>query len=253
MRNPRSIPGSRLQGLWRRKTTRQDFSALASFSCATLVLLASRVLLGCSPLGSACAAPSCGKGYECLANRCMPAEAEPVPRDAERFVLLPIMLALAGRADATPAPTVTLGSERARRSVLYLRFDDSWKSRSEISAAFLLLTPSAGVEPNPEDVPLEVWTVSTAWSPEAVARGALPGLKRPRAYGLARPSPRALVRVDVTDVARSLARTPDDDGVAVAARSAHGPGVTLLTGTAFGGAPRLEVYLEQPRPLRTAW
>jgi hypothetical protein len=145
---------------------------------------------------------------------------------------------------------MTLGNELDRGSFVYARFGADYKGRSEIAAAFLLLTLSSGVEPT-DDVPLEVWTLGRAWSPESVSRGQRPPLSQPMARGLARSSPSSIVRVDVTTVVRALARAPSDDGVAILAASAHGPGVTLMTAAA--GAPQLEVYLARTRSAEGAW
>jgi hypothetical protein len=214
-------------------------------SCA-LCLAAS----ACSPRNAACAGPTCGTGYECLANRCEVAGGVPVPRDCDRVVLAPTELAVIAGGQAPSGPAVTLGSALDRDAFVYARFGAGYKGRSEITAAFLLLTLSSGVEPT-DDVGLEVWTIGRAWSPESVSRGVRPPLARPMARGIARSSPASVVRVDVTSVVRTLASSPSDDGVAILADGAHGPGVTLMTAAA--GAPQLEVYLTRTRASEGAW
>jgi hypothetical protein len=208
---------------------------------------------GCARGGAACAGPTCGTGYECLANRCAIAGGVPVPRDSERFVLSPIDLAIATPTPAreSSATAVTLGSARGGDAIVYARFGSTYKGRTEIAAAFLLLTVSEGTEPLADDVPLEVWTLATSWSSESVSRGTRPRLSRPMARGIARTSPPSLVRVDVTPLVRELARTPADDGIGIDATGSHGAGVTFSTARA--GAPRLEVYLTPPRRTAGAW
>jgi len=149
------------------------------------------------------------------------------------------------------SPTVTLGGDHDRDALVYARFDSSYKGRADIAAAFLLLTVSEGTEPAPDDVPLEVWTLASHWSVDAVSRGARPAFSRPMARGIARTAPAVPVRVDVTPIVRQLARTADDDGIAIAAKGSHGPGVTLVTAAA--GAPRLEVYLHTQGSTAAAW
>jgi hypothetical protein len=217
------------------------------FSSSVLCLSA----LSCSSRAVPCAGPTCGAGYECLANRCEVAGGIPVPRDCDRVVLAPVALAVAVDGRTPSGPAVTLGNALDRDAFVYARFGGGYKGRrSEIAAAFLLLTPSSGVEPT-EDVPLEVWTLGRAWSPESVSRGLRPPLAQPMARGLARSSPSSIVRVDVTNVVRALARAPSDDGMAIVADGAHGPGVTLMTAAA--GSPELEVYLGRTRSSEGTW
>jgi hypothetical protein len=203
---------------------------------------------GCSPGGAACAGPTCGAGYECLANRCAVAGGVPVPRDSERVVLSPIELVTSARSSA---PEVTLASSARRDSFVLARFGSGYKDGSEIAAAFLLLTVTPGTAPVAEDVPLDVWMLDQSWSADSVARGSRPGFSRPVAHGIARTSPTLPVRVDVTHLVRELARNPGDDGLGVVASGASGATVTLVTAAA--GAPRLEVYLARPRRAQAAW
>jgi len=194
----------------------------------------------CSAGGAPCAGPTCGTGYECLANRCALAGGVPVPRDSERLVLSPIELAVATADHEPSTPEVTLGSAHGGDSFVYARFGSSYKGRAGVAAAFLLLTVSPGTEPT-DDVPLEVWTLAADWSANSIARGARPGFSRPMARGIARTSPALPVRVDVTSIVQQFAQSPGDQGIAVVAGGSHGRGVTLVTAAA--GAPRLEVYL----------
>jgi hypothetical protein len=174
----------------------------------------------------------------------------PVARDSERLVLSPVELAVATDGGESSAPAVTLGSARDENASFYVRFGSSYKGR-EVAAAFLLLTVSPGTEPEPEDVPLEVWALGKSWSQASLSRGVVPGRARPMVRGIARSSPPSPVRVDVTRIIRELSRTPADDGVAIVASASHGAGVTLVTSAA--GAPRLEVYLARPRRPAGAW
>ena len=211
-------------------------------SLAVFIALSAGLLaFGCSPASSPCYGTTCGAGYECLANRCTVAGGTPVPRDSERVVLAPVELASIAEGRVSSAPTATLGSDRDSSALVYARFGSSYKGRSEIAAAFLLLTIAKGTEPLPDDVPLEVWTLAASWSNDSVARGARPGLSRPMARGIARTTPPSTVRVDVTTIVRELARASTDSGIGIAAGGSHGQGVTLVTRAE--GAPRLEVYL----------
>jgi hypothetical protein len=165
-------------------------------------------------------------------------------------VLLPTELSAVSEGRPRTAPSVTLGSDRDGDAVLYARFGSSYKGKSDIAAAFLLLTIAAGTEPAP-DVPIEVWKLAASWSPETLSRGLRPGLSRPMARGIARTTPPMPVRVDVTSIVRELARASADDGVGIAAKGSRGPGVTVVTAAA--GAPRLEVYLDAWGPTASTW
>jgi hypothetical protein len=207
--------------------------------------------MACSQRGTACAGPTCGAGYECLANRCAVAGDTPVPRDCERVVVSPVELAALVQGRVGTGSAVTLGRGGDGADLVFARFGAAYKGRAEIAAAFLLLTPIDGVEPSPTDVPLEVWTVASRWSADSLARGVRPAQARPMSRGFARSSPPTVVRLDVTDIVRGLAQSRGDDGIAIVARSTDGPGVTLATTAA--GAPRLEVYLARGRPAAAAW
>jgi hypothetical protein len=149
-----------------------------------------------------------------------------------------------------PAATSVVFGGHTGRNALYLAFDPTWKASGDVEAAFLLLDPSPGTAPDRGDVQLEVWTVGEPWTAERVAAGTRPSLEPPRASGILRPYPPGVVRIDVTDVARALARKERDDGIAVVAAGTGGEGVAVSAGTA-GGAPRLELYLG--RPSSHAW
>lgn len=226
---------------WRSRS--KSFNVPMRVSGISFVVALTILAAGCSPGGAACAGPTCGTGYECLANRCAAAGGTPVPRDTERVVLSPVAIALVtGRGAAAPeSTTVTLGSDAAPESALYLRFGSTYKTGGEVAAAFLLLTPAAGTETTRDDTRLQVKTLVAPWSADSLARGIRPAASRPVAEGIARAEPPSLVRIDVTSLVRSFARTPYDSGMAVAAARAHGPGVTLVT--VAEGAPQLEVYL----------
>ncbi len=209
---------------------------------STSLLFVALTALGCSPLGNPCLGETCGKGHECLADRCVTAGFEPVPAQVRRIVLEPIIETVGGDGGERAA-TVLLGGRRS--SVLYLEFDSNWKPRGHVAAAFLLLEPSPDTMPASDDVALSVWTLGAPWSPERIAAGVRPPLLAPEARGFARAGPAMLARVDVTEIVRSLARRESDSGIAVTAR-AGGDEVALLTGLGGGAPPRLDVYLSDP-------
>lgn len=204
-------------------------------------VLAAALALSCTYNGTPCTAPSCRSGYECLANTCTPAGAEPVPRDTLRVVLEPSSVAGADAAEANGG-TVDLGRDLA---ALFLRFDTSWKRDGAVVRAFLLLQPAGeAVQAGGDDLKLDVWTIQAPWTPSRIAIGARPGLAPPRARGLLRTSPPTTARIDVTDIVRALAKTPEDNGFAVLAGESQRAAVR--TGST-GGAPRLELYVRASR------
>src|SRR6185503_13124100 len=75
------------------------------FSPASLACL---LALGCTRQGAPCAAPTCGAGYECLANRCVVVGSDPVPGTTERVVLEPAAFASTEATEGTAVATVTL-------------------------------------------------------------------------------------------------------------------------------------------------
>lgn len=194
------------------------------------------LVLSCSRNGAPCAAPSCGPGYECLANTCSALGAEPVPKDTTRIVLEP--KAVAGTSGTeTTAGNVDLGGEYA---ALYLRFDDGWKRDGALVRAFLLLEPSGEPDPGAEDREVTVWAVQGSWTPPRIAMGARPNLGAPHARGLLRTTPPSVARIDVTKLMLALAEKSEDHGLAVLGEP--GRAAPVRTGSA-GGAPRLEIYV----------
>jgi hypothetical protein len=212
----------------------------------------SAALAGCAAHARPCVSTACGTGSECVGNRCVPAGSEPVPRGTARVVLLPVAVAASEDLRGPGSTAVALGGARSRNAALYLRFTNGWKAEGEVEAAYLLLTPATGVAESPAPVPLEVWTAAGAWSADAVTRGVVPPHARPRAPGLAPPGG-GTVRIDVLSLIHALRAAPYDDGLIVVAEPSEGPGVTILTGTAGTGAPRLELYVRGAGPRRAAW
>lgn len=206
---------------------------------ALIVLSGLELLLGCAPRLVPCRAPTaCGAGQECLANRCLPLGAEPVPPGSGRAVVEPSAVAVVG-ANVSPVlpPTVTFGGEPAGEQLL-LRFPRTW-GRLEIEAAFLLLEPARSTEPS-GDVPLQVSLAATQWASGALRNG--PAERAPSSFGLARTRPPSTLRIDVTELLLALRdERADSQGLLVRAADHGARAATYLTGVT-GGAPRLEVY-----------
>lgn len=210
-------------------------SACGRSKCAAIGAV---LVLSCTRSGTPCAAPSCGAGYECLANTCTPLGAEPVPKETTRIVLEPAAIAGSSRAETT-AGFVDLGGKYA---ALYLRFDDRWKRDGTVVRAFLLLEPTSEPEQSAEDREVHVWTVQGPWTPSRIAIGARPNLGSPHARGLLRTSPPSVARIDVTKLVLALEKN-EDHGLAVIGEP---PRTAPVRTGSSGGAPRLELYL-RPR------
>ena len=207
----------------------------------------------CASLPAPCAGASvCGRGEECLANRCVQAGVLPAPDTSERRVLEPasIVVLAPGRSASDLPAAVTFGSRAEGPSLLLLRFVPRWPAHSRIASAFLLLDPWPGTQPNLEDVPVEVWRIEAPWQAHQVTWLDRPRLGYPRSGGLARTAPPSVLRVDVTRLVRELtAPGRHDHGMAVASRADSPGGASFATGASGGYAPRLEVYLDPaPRP-----
>ncbi|MFZ5889751.1 MAG: DNRLRE domain-containing protein [Myxococcota bacterium] len=169
-----------------------------------------------------------------------------MPSNTRRLLLRPSALALASNAEQRDglAPSVTLGRASTAKTALYVRFDSSWRERGRVVSGFLLLEPLAGAASS-EDVALEVWRVSRAFTGENLSWSAQPGFEPPFARGVGRAAPAAPVRIDVTEILHFLAAHPaEDHGLAVRAAGNAETGITLSTGADGGLPPRLDVYLE---------
>ena len=200
------------------------------------------LLLGCSAAPVPCRSPEqCGSGAECLAHRCVPVGAEPVPPGSVRLVIEPVAAAVVHphRAETGLPPTVTFGGPNSQSEQLALRFPSTW-SALQVDAAFLLLHPALNADPTGRDVEVTVALAGAPWSSGTLRRS--PPGRPPASLGRARTRPPALLRLDVTAQLRAFQEhIAPDYGFVIRAESESARGATYLTG-ADGGAPQLEVY-----------
>lgn len=134
-------------------------------------------------------------------------------------------------------PTVTFGGPSSMNQQLLLAFPNAW-ANLEVDAAFLLLQPAPFAEPSGSDVPVSVSLVGAPWSAGVI--GEAPARRSPESQGIARTSPPAPLRIDVTAQVRALRAQPRH-GLLLRAEGEVARGATYLTG-ADGLAPRLDVY-----------
>ena len=101
-----------------------------------------------------------------------------------------------------------------------------------------------GTAPDVEEVPVVAARVASPWRPDELDLLTQPKLLPPRARGLARSSPKATLRVDVTEIARFLKQHRlNDHGIALKASRSATYGASYATGASGGRAPRLELYV----------
>jgi hypothetical protein len=203
-------------------------------------LLAAPVM-ACTSLPEPCSGPTCGAGYECLANICEPAGTDPVPPGSTRISPELRSFVVMNTAGNRQPQTATLGGDNRGDMLLFLEFDDSWTRAGDPRRAFLVLYPADQVPANREDVVLEAFTLSTntpSWNGRVTRH---PKRKRPSVRALARGG--APIRFDVTPLLRGL--TGGDDGIAVVAVDEDGDGTTVSTVGARGKPPLFEVYVER--------
>lgn len=196
--------------------------------------------LACAPAQGPCLAPSdCSSGRECLAHRCLPQGAEPVPKGSARVVVEPTLSAVvreSGLGGDLPA-TVTFGGPAPLNQQLLLRFPEAW-AHLEVEAAFLLLHPATEAAPSGSDVPVRVSLAGAPWSGGVV--GHAPVHQAPESMGVARTRPATPLRIDVTAQVRAL-QTRTAHGLLLRGAATVSRGATYLTG-ADGLGPRLDVY-----------
>lgn len=210
----------------------------------TLMVLA---LPACAPGHQPCDTPgTCARGYECLANRCVPAGGEPVPAGGHRVVVEPSRMALVSsgtqpRADRLPT-AVVFGSRAEGAVGLYLDFEPAWPA-SRIDSAFLLLDPMPGTPVSPRDVRVDAWRIEAPWDEHGLTWLRQPPLGRPHSRGIARSGPPSVLRIDVTALARAVqSGARRYHGIALRSRDTGAVGASFSTGIAGGRPPRLELY-----------
>lgn len=165
---------------------------------------------------------------------------------SRRVVLTPVAIAVvnvtAGRQGAVP-PSVTFGGPGPRSEQLLLEFPVAF-GRVEIDTAFLLLEAVPDSEPSAADVAIEVTLAAGEWASGTTETP--PSSKGPRAAGVGRTRPPALLRIDVTSHVRELAQRPGrNHGFLVRATHPSPRGAVYSTGV-DGALPRLDVYV-RPR------
>jgi hypothetical protein len=188
----------------------------------------------------------CSADMECLANRCVPLGSDPVQPSTRRIVAAPSAIAVVssrGTGGETLPAAVTFGGAAEGAAALYLRFAPVWHGAGAIQNAFVLLEPLPGTQIAPDDVEVEAWRVAGAWDPLRLAWLAQPRLAPPRARGIARASPPAPLRIEVTEIVRYWQKhARSERGLAIKSAAGDAFGASFATGAGGGAAPRLELY-----------
>jgi hypothetical protein len=213
------------------------------------VMLLALCIAGCARGPEPCTTPgTCGSGFECLANRCVPLGAEPVGQGTVRWVVAPARIAVvtseSWQYERTLPGAIRFGSAADGPAALYLRFDPVWTRAREIDSAFLLLEPMPGVPLSAEDIEVQAARVGGSWQPETLSWLRQPKLASPRSRALARAGPPSTLRIDVTDIIRYEHTHPrHNHGIAVKGPNGDGHGACFATGRTLGATPRLEIYV----------
>lgn len=200
-------------------------------------------MLGCNRQPSPCTTPGvCAVGEECLANRCVPLGADPVPPRSVRVLLDATEIALV---QPGASGVIVLGAATGR-STAYLRFPRAAAPAEQLATAFLLLTPAEGTAGSGERITVEAWRIGERWRAETLARAHGPLLGPPSSDGVAFSGQLTVLRLDVTALVRRQLEHPEHDhGIALTASSGSGHGASFAVGGAAGPGPRLELYLER--------
>ncbi|HMJ12071.1 MAG TPA: hypothetical protein VK524_11690 [Polyangiaceae bacterium] len=207
--------------------------------------------LGCSRGPVPCMSPgTCGSGYECLANRCVPLGSEPVAIETLRVVLTPSDIAVVTANGPRPAQgvpgVVRFGSAQDGPTALFLRFAPVRARAQRIDRAFLLLEPMPGAAGGHDDVQVEALHVGSSWDDASLSWSRQPRVGLPKSPGLARSSPPSTLRIDVTELVRhQRERSHADVAIAVKAGGGSGAGAVFATGATRGLGPRLELYVRR--------
>ena len=216
-----------------------------------LIALLAASQLACAARPVPCTAPgACPQGTECLSNRCLPLGSDPVPEDSRRIVLRPTSLALVSsrahsQAGALP-PGIALGSRREGAVALYLQFEPRWRGQAPVDTALLLLDPLPATSVSTEVVAVRAWRVDQPWRRSELTWLDQPSVAPPNTDALARSSPPATLRVDVTPIVRYWQEHPRGNrGLALKARGDGAHGASYATGSSGGVGPRLELYFAE--------
>lgn len=203
--------------------TRSDCRRMTKSGVASILVLS---LMGCTARPTPCLAPrDCERGFECLASRCLPRHAEPIPSTGERLVLYPVRVAT--DEGSVSGSSVTIGGERGA-APLYVAFAPI-DARSGVSAAFLTLHPATPNAPSASEARVTVTPLLDAWE------AGPPRHSTRSASGLAR-GDRAII-VDLTALYR------DERPNAFAVETTSSLGLVSSLGTSNAKSPRLELYL----------
>ena len=196
------------------------------------------------------AAGGCPKGTECLSNRCVPLGSDPVPEDSQRIVLRPTCIGLVsahGHSDAGELPpAVALGNRREGAVALYLQFEPRWQGLPLVHTAILLLDPLPGTHVSADEIAVQAWRVEQPWQPAELTWLDQPDVAPPSTDALARSSPPATLRVDVTPIVHYWQEHPRGNrGLALKASADGTHGASYATGSGGAVGPRLELYFSE--------
>jgi hypothetical protein len=222
--------------------------ALAGAALACLVT-------ACAPRRQLCGGtPSCPPSSECVAGQCLPAAAG-FPYAGTRRIVLPAadvaLLDHDGRAGAVP-PIFTMGRTHDAGTRLLLRFDFKLQPGTTVVRASLLLDRTDATTTE-APIALHAERVIGPWNPRTVSTSTAPpveDVRLPRTR--VDPGGPALVRIDVTDLARRwLRQDPADHGLVLVAENTTATGISFALGALTADEadvgdplqpPRLEVY-----------
>ena len=170
-----------------------------------MAIAACAVITSCNQGPKPCLQPRhCDEGYECLASRCMPLGADPVPEQSERRVLRPTKLGVDARGAQIGWSGVQLHSMDGQERELLMEFDLSEVQDAEV--VFLILSavdlPPGSLEPTE----LRVARVTDPWSEASLQRGSVPQRDFEQVSGLLMEGQRA--RVDVTQLVQTWLGQP---------------------------------------------
>lgn len=205
-------------------------------------------MAACAPSTVPClSADSCERHYECVAHRCVVEGTDPAPKDSSRTLLVPRDLRLwMGSSILQGYPsTITFGSARLGRTLVYLDFRLDWAEIGALASAFLIFEPLSASPPAAQAIEVTAYRVKRPLSDRA-SQHTRPELLPPAATGLASSDGLRPLLIDVTELLSYFKKYETDDfALAVTTRTRQGMGLSFASGMGGEPGPRLEIYAER--------
>ncbi len=190
----------------------------------------------------------CTKGRTCVLGRCRKDKTMPISTNAPVLRFEPVDIAWVDDGEVLEPNELgdrfVLGRAGHASAQLYLRFAVAVPPAERLQRALLTLEPLPSCARSPGRMTLELLPIMSPWRSSELSTGRRPELDTPLRVGEASVTPPQPLRLDVTELVRAWSKHKKrHHGVVLMATGDSATGACFTSGTTWGTAPTLSVYL----------